>query len=74
MAIFLISAALAVVRLIGGEGVIKGAAKVQRLLEEMWQIKVNESWYKQRGVARHFSTGKNLLKIYWQKMNIGTIN
>ena len=35
MAIFLISAALAVVRLIGGEGVIKGAAKVQRLLEEM---------------------------------------
>ena len=37
-------------------------------------FKVNGSRYKPRGVTSYFSTGQNLLKKYWEKINIGTIN
>ena len=36
-------------------------------------FKVNESRYKQCGVALHFSTGQNLLNKFWEKVSIGII-
>ena len=47
--------------------VLKGAAKVLCLLEEMWSIKVNESQYKQCGVTPHLFTRENLLKKILRK-------
>ena len=37
-------------------------------------IKVNKSRYEQCEVTPHFSTRQNLLKKYWKKINIDTIN
>ena len=54
--------------------ILKDAAVVLRLLEEIWSIKNNESWYKQCGVTQHLSTGENLLEKYWKKINIDLIN
>ena len=54
--------------------ILKDAAMVLRLLEEIWSIKVNESWYKQCGINPHVSTGENLLQKYWEKINIEFIN
>ena len=47
----------------------------QYLLVTAWNplIKVNESRYNQHRVTPHFSTGQNLLKKYWEKINIAII-
>ena len=49
-------------------------AVINLLLYKLHDYTFNESQYKQCGVTPHFSTGQNLLKKKWEKINIDIIN